>query len=115
MTSRSASRPLRVHIENSRALQPVFIVQPHQLDAALARHADLAPRVRITIGFDGENYEDLIRDADALIGYRFAWQALRRQAPALKWIQVLGAGVDYMAPFDWLPPGIVLTTNSGAH
>jgi phosphoglycerate dehydrogenase-like enzyme len=33
----------------------------------------------------------------------------------LKWIQVLGAGVDYLLPLDWVPEGLQLTTNFGAH
>ena len=53
--------------------------------------------------------------AEVLIGYRFPKQSLRKDAPSLRWIQVLGAGVDYLLPLDWLPPDITLTTNSGAH
>lgn len=107
--------PFQVHIENSRSLQPVFIVFKDQYEAALARHPDLVPIVRTTMGYDLENYAESMRDADAMIGYRFPKETLADTAPRLKWIQVLGAGVDYLLPLDWVPPHISLTTNSGAH
>lgn len=111
----SESNPFRVHVENSRSLQPVFIVFPEQYEAALARHPDVARVVKTTMGYDLENYAESMRDADAMIGYRFPKEGLSETAPNLKWIQVLGAGVDYLLPLDWLPEGIALTTNSGAH
>lgn len=108
-------RPFRIHVENSRTLQPVFIVRPDQYEAALSRHPDLAPRVRTSWGFDRENFLDRARDADALITYRFPKEKLGERAPVLKLIQILGAGVDYLLPLDWVPPGVTLLTNSGAH
>lgn len=111
----SESRPFVVHVENSSSLKPVFIVRRDQYDAALARHPDVARVVKTTMGFDAENYDESMKDADALISYRFPRDNLRQRARHLKWIQVLGAGVDYMLPLDWLPDGLMLTTNFGAH
>jgi phosphoglycerate dehydrogenase-like enzyme len=67
------------------------------------------------MGFDTENYDESMKEADALISYRFPRDNLRQRAPHLKWIQVLGAGVDYMLPLDWVPDDLMLTTNFGAH
>ncbi|MBM3357385.1 MAG: D-2-hydroxyacid dehydrogenase [Betaproteobacteria bacterium] len=111
----SASRPFVVHVENSRTLKPVFIVHTEQYEAALERHPDVARLVKTTWGFDAENYDVSMQDADAMIGYRFPRDDLRGRAPHLKWIQVLGAGVDYMLPLDWVPKDLILTTNWGAH
>ncbi|HEX3954858.1 MAG TPA: D-2-hydroxyacid dehydrogenase [Stellaceae bacterium] len=111
----SLARPFRVHIENSHALQPVFIVRPDQYEAALARHAGIAPLIATTTGFDGENYAAAMSEADALIAYHFDRTQLAERAPRLKWIQVLGAGIDYLLPLDWVPRDIGITTNSGAH
>ncbi len=36
-------------------------------------------------------------------------------APRLKLVFVNNAGVDALAPFDWLPPGATLINNSGTH
>jgi phosphoglycerate dehydrogenase-like enzyme len=107
--------PFRVHIENETKLMPVFTVYPDQYAAALKRHADVAPLIRTTWGIDGDVWDSAMQDADAMIGYRFPRERLAARAPRLKFVQVLGAGVDYMLPFDWVPKGLVLTTNCGAH
>ena len=111
----SATRPFVVHIENSSTLMPVFIVHDYEYQAALTRHPDVAKAIRTTWGEDAKNYDETVREADAMISYRFPRDNLRARAPHLKWIQVLGAGVDYMLPLDWVPSDLMLTTNFGAH
>ena len=111
----SKSTPFVVHIENSRSMKPVFTVYPEQYAAALKRHPDVARVVKTTLGYDAENYDASMKEADALISYKFPRDNLRKRAPNLKWIQVLGAGVDYMLPLDWVPKDLMLTTNWGAH
>src|SRR6476646_2136889 len=37
------------------------------------------------------------------------------QAPRLKLLFVTNAGLDRLAPFDWLPPGVILMNNRGTH
>ena len=111
----STSQPYRIHIENETKLMPVFTVYPNQYEAALKRYPDLAKIVKTTWGIDGDVWNTAIKDADALIGYRFPRENLAHRAPNLELVQVLGAGVDYMLPFDWVPKDLVLTTNCGAH
>jgi phosphoglycerate dehydrogenase-like enzyme len=111
----SKTSPFVVHIENSRSMKPVFTVFPEQYAAALKRHPDVARVIKTTLGYDAENYDASMREADALISYKFPRDNLRKRAPKLKWIQVLGAGVDYMLPLDWVPKDLMLTTNWGAH
>jgi phosphoglycerate dehydrogenase-like enzyme len=111
----SEINPLVIHIENARSLMPVFIVRPDQYDKALARYPDVARRVRTTWGFDLETYARDARTADAMITYRFPKETLGADAPRLRILQILGAGVDYLLPLDWVPPGVTVLTNSGAH
>jgi phosphoglycerate dehydrogenase-like enzyme len=111
----SKANPFVVHVENARVMKPVFTVYPEQYEAALKRHKDVARVVKTTMGFDAENYDESMQHADALISYKFPRDNLRERAPRLKWIQVLGAGVDYMLPLDWVPKDLMLTTNWGAH
>src|SRR5436190_11633546 len=111
----SNTEPFRVHIENETKLMPVFTVYPNQYEAALKRHSDVAKLIQTTWGIDGDVFDQAIKNADAMIGYRFPRDRLSEKAPRLKFVQVLGAGVDYMLPFDWVPKGLVLTTNCGAH
>jgi phosphoglycerate dehydrogenase-like enzyme len=94
---------------------PVFIVRPDQYEPALARYPDVAKCVTTTWSYDRENYSGPAAVADAMISYRFPKDTLRTDAPKLKMLQVLGAGVDYLLPLDWVPEGLTVLTNSGAH
>lgn len=33
----------------------------------------------------------------------------------LRWIHIIGAGIEPLLPLDWLPPSVTLTNNSGVH
>jgi len=111
----TSGRPFHVHVENAQSLMPVFIVRPDQYEKALARHADVAARVRTTWGSDQENWSENAATADAIITYRFPKNSLATDAPHLKLLQILGAGVDYLLPLTWVPRGVSVLTNSGAH
>jgi phosphoglycerate dehydrogenase-like enzyme len=75
----------------------------------------IAARIRTTWGWDQDIYAQEARTADAMITYRFPHQRLQSDAPNLKLLQILGAGVDYLLPLDWIPTGVTVLTNSGAH
>lgn len=104
-----------VHVENATSLMPVFQVRKDQYEEALARHSDVAKAIRTTWGSDQVNWIENARTADAMITYRFPKERLAQDAPRLKLLQILGAGVDYLLPLDWVPPGVTMLTNSGAH
>jgi phosphoglycerate dehydrogenase-like enzyme len=106
---------LHVHVENASSLMPVFLVRSDQYEAALKRHPDVAARIRTTWGLDQDIYAKEARSADAIITYRFPKETLGADAPRLKLLQILGAGVDYLLPLDWVPKGVTVLTNSGAH
>ena len=110
-----AQQLLHVHIENARSMMPVFQVRPDQYEKALARHPDVAARIRTTWGWDQDVWKKEARTADAIITYRFPKETLREDAPKLRFLQILGAGVDYLLPLDWLPRGVTMLTNRGAH
>ncbi|MCW5861033.1 MAG: hypothetical protein KIS63_22245, partial [Caldilineales bacterium] len=111
----SEKNPLHVHIENASILMPVFIVRRDQYTKALERHPDVASRIRTTWGTDQDVYAREAKTADAMITYRFPHKTLGADAPNLKLLQILGAGVDYLLPLDWVPQGVTVLTNSGAH
>lgn len=106
---------MHVHIENARSMMPVFQVRPDQYEQALQRHPDVASRIRTTWGYDQDIWKKEARTAEAIITYRFPKDTLGADAPNLKLLQILGAGVDYLLPLDWLPTGVRMLTNSGAH
>jgi phosphoglycerate dehydrogenase-like enzyme len=107
--------PLHVHVENARSLMPVFQVREDQYAQALERHPDVARRIRTTFGWDQETWKQDARTAHAIVTYRFPKDAIAADAPALELLQILGAGVDYLLPLDWVPAGVQMLTNSGAH
>jgi phosphoglycerate dehydrogenase-like enzyme/phenylpropionate dioxygenase-like ring-hydroxylating dioxygenase large terminal subunit len=116
--SSSPSRRLRevqVHIENSRAVAPVFAVTPAQYADALGRHGWAMRVVKATIGYDFEEFEAAMQTAEILLATRFPRDDLGRRAPRLRWIHTRGAGIDHLLPLDWLPPGVILTNNRGVH
>jgi len=106
---------MHVHVENAGAMMPVFQVRRDQYEKALERHPDIASRIRTTWGWDQDIWKKEARTAEAIITYRFPKETLAADAPNLKLLQILGAGVDYLLPLDWLPPGVRMLTNSGAH
>jgi phosphoglycerate dehydrogenase-like enzyme len=71
--------------------------------------------LRVTIGWDGDILDEALRTADFMINWSPPRERLRERAPRLVWIQATGAGLDPILPLDWLPPGLTLTNNRGAH
>ena len=52
---------------------------------------------------------DVLREPD------FPLADLATSSPRLRWIHIIGAGIEPLLPLDWLPDGAVLTNNSGVH
>jgi phosphoglycerate dehydrogenase-like enzyme len=38
-----------------------------------------------------------------------------RVAPHLKWVHIIGAGIEHLCPMDWVPAGVTVVNNKGAH
>ena len=106
---------VHLHIENSRVLGDVFEVTEERLREALLRHPDVAAKIEVSIGYDGDVFEREIGRAQALFAWDFARQSLAERAPSLRWIHVHGAGVSHLTPLDWLPKRTVLTNSRGVH
>ena len=106
---------LHLHLESFKKRPALFHLTEERWAAAAKRHRDLAKKLRVTIGWDGDIINDALKTADVMINSSPPKQGLRERAPRLKWIQTTGAGVDALAPFDWLPQDVALTNNSGAH
>ena len=109
------SRTFHLHIENFRQRQALFHLTEPIYAAAAKRNRALARRLKVTIGWDGDIIDDALKTADFMINSSPPRERLRERAPNLQWIQTTGAGIDGLLPLDWLPAGITLTNNSGAH
>ncbi len=113
MTSNQATYHLHLETQHGR---PVHLAPTEAAwHAAANRHPELARLIRITAGTDADIRDEALKTADFTIDSTPPRERLRERAPRLKWIQTTGAGLDPILPLDWLPPGVTLTNNRGAH
>ncbi len=118
---------IHIHIENSRASAPVFIGTREHVKDLLARNADIADKLFITIGssaedpverwteHDFEEYYEYMKTSDILVGYSFPVKNVAEYAPCLRWIHFISSGVEHMSPFGWVPEDVTLVNNRGVH
>lgn len=113
----SSDGVLHMHIENVSTYHKHAQVTPEWYAAAAQRYPEAASRVRTTIGWDYRTFDTDMQTADILVfmGLDFVPGAFSRRAPKLRWIQMTSAGVEHIAPFDWLPEHVIITNNSGVH
>ena len=112
-------RHMRIHVQNPAA-ERLFPITPAQWGAALARHPELSD-LRVSFADNDHGFAAAMRDAEVLLTWtkevkaRFPPGALPDIAPHLRVIACTSAGLDRLAPFDWLPDGVLLLNNRGAH
>jgi phosphoglycerate dehydrogenase-like enzyme len=111
--------PLRLRFETRADKPAVFRFTEKLIADAHARSGVAGVRMSL-----GEDLRDLgwLAEADGLVASndiirdpRFPLGALATAAPRLRWIHIIGAGIEPLLPLDWLPAGLVLTNNSGVH
>lgn len=106
---------LHVHLQSNPKAPDVFHLTAERYRDAEKRHPDVARHVRTTIATDRRAFYDAIGSADVLVGWWFPKKELAEIAPKLKWIHVIGAGIEHLLPLDWLPKGVALVNNRGVH
>lgn len=120
---------LKIRVYTAQDSLSVFRFDEGKIAAAVARHPELSTRVDITLtrtrsrygGVPGWSEEDMARfykemeDTDILVGYIFPRENMKKVAPNLKWIHIIGAGIEHLHPLSWLPEDVTLTNNRGAH
>jgi phosphoglycerate dehydrogenase-like enzyme len=88
---------------------------------AAARRAKAGRGARWTVGEDLHDLswlktaEGLVTGNDIIVDPAFPRRQLAEAAPKLRWIHIIGAGIEPLLPLDWLPPQVTLTNNSGVH
>jgi phosphoglycerate dehydrogenase-like enzyme len=106
---------MRIHIQNP-VNDPLFLFSREMWDAAAARAPDVGTGHEVTIGDTDADFADGIARAEALITEVGVVAAkFPREAPRLRLLFITNAGLDRLAPFDWLPPGAMLLNNAGVH
>jgi phosphoglycerate dehydrogenase-like enzyme len=114
----AAKRDIRIHFETRSDKPRVFKMTKPLISDALARSG-------VKVGFSlGQDIGDLsllqgatglVTSNDVICDRRFPRHRLPEIAPKLRWIHIIGAGIEPLFPFDWLPRDVSLTNNSGVH
>ena len=113
----------RIHFETRSSKPGVFRFTEELIASAMARNG--YPRNGVpaaaTLGSDLSdlswlsNTLVLVTSNDVIVDPRFPRRGLPERAPRLKWIHIIGAGIEPLLPLDWLPQQVILTNNSGVH
>jgi len=85
------------------------------IDAAIARTGGAVSIEASFIGSGDPEMADALANATALVGWRLPTGLIRQHGAGLRLIQLVNAGIDNLAPFDWLAPGTALCNASGIH
>jgi phosphoglycerate dehydrogenase-like enzyme len=93
----------------------VFTITMEKYLEAAERYADLAAQLEVFVDWDTEHWSESMRDAEILLTWDLPTADLAAVAPRLKWIHCIGAGVEHLCPMDWVPEGVMITNNKGAH
>ncbi len=120
---------LKIMILTADDSKKVFRMDEARLEAALSRY----PMVRELADFeicrtstsfentpgwnerDYEMYYSTIADKDILLGYMFPLETFIDKAPRVKYIHIIGAGIEHLCPLTWLPEKTILANSRGAH
>jgi phosphoglycerate dehydrogenase-like enzyme len=111
-------RALHIRFETRHNKPPVFHMTAPDIAAALTRSG--LTGVRTSLGEDLTALDwladaaGLVTSNDMLRDPRFPLQRLAEAAPLLRWIHIIGAGIEPLLPLDWLG-AVTLTNNSGVH
>src|ERR1700733_5031508 len=108
-------RIMRIHIQNPIDDDP-FMFSHEQWDAAAARAGDIGRGHEVTLGNTDDDFAAGMEDAEALItDLGVMLRLFPCRAPRLRLIFVTSAGLEKLAPYDWLPLNVTLLNNSGTH
>ncbi len=99
---------MRIHVQNTEG-DPIFDVTP-QAWAELGGPSD------VSFSNLDDEFARLIAYAEMLVISSACLRKVKHLLPVgLKVIFCTSAGLDSLAPFDWLPAGCLLLNNSGVH
>ena len=106
--------PLRIHLQSKLGTTNFPLTQA-VWDEAAARAPDVSAGHDLSFGTEPDAFAAGLREAEILITQTAALTDGLPPAPKLKLIYVTSAGLEKLAPFDWLPEGAALMNNRGTH
>lgn len=116
---------IRVHIKSNRHApdtfpntpegEAVFTITPERYATAASHYPDVARHLDVFIDMDTDHWETSMQTAEVLVCWNLPTDNLAAVAPKLKWIHIIGAGVEHLNPMSWLPAEVQLVNNKGVH
>jgi len=116
---------IKIHIKNNRWKkgsfpntaegEKVFSITYEHLKNSLINFPELESNIDFFIDWDEDNFNSSMANSDILLTWNLPTKDIDKIAPNLKWIHCIGAGVEHLFPFDWLPTKVNLTNNKGVH
>lgn len=105
---------MRIHLQSQLGTTNFPLTEAVWADAA-ARAPDVSAGHALSFGTDPEAFERGMQDAEILIAHAAALLGGLPPAPKLRLVYVTSAGLEKLAPFEWLPRGVKLLNNRGTH
>lgn len=116
---------LKIHVKNNHAgpdtfpstpeSEPVFTITQEKFDDRLKNYPELGSKIQYFVDWDTDHWQESMATAEVLLTWNLPTENLSRTAPNLKWIHCIGAGVEHLCPMNWVPDGVTVTNNKGAH
>jgi phosphoglycerate dehydrogenase-like enzyme len=100
---------------NTREGEEVFTITHERFNVAAQNYPDVASKLDVFIDWDTDNFTESMATAEVLVAWDLPTENLKKVAPNLKWIHIIGAGVEHLTPMDWLPADVKLINNKGVH
>jgi len=108
--------PTRILVCNYPDQQPIFTIREADTRAALSvAPAHLPPMEFVFRAYTDPALPQILPTCEAMVGWQVPREIVRESPGKLRLIQLTGAGVEHLAPLDWLPPHITLANASGIH
>jgi|TARA_B100001971_G_C18131782_1_gene505241 phosphoglycerate dehydrogenase-like enzyme len=116
---------LRVHVKNNHASaetfpptiegEAVFTITAEKFQLACDKYPQIADQIEVFIDWDLDNFQASMKTADVLVAWDLPTANLATIAPELRWIHIIGAGVEHLWPMSWLPNQVTIVNNRGTH
>ena len=121
----ASDKKIRVHFKSNHADpdsfpptiegESVFAITKKRFDDAIENYPDLKDKIEPIFDWDLENFYESMKTAEVLVCWDFPTENLAEIAPNLRWIHIIGAGVEHLCPMDWVPDHVSVVNNRGVH
>ena len=121
----ASDNKIRVHFKSNHADpdsfpptiegESVFAITKERFDNAIENYRDLKDKIEPIFDWDLDNFYESMKTAEVLVCWDLPTENLAEIAPNLRWIHIIGAGVEHLCPMDWVPEHVSVVNNRGVH